>query len=166
MEKLVEKKDKFFHKFYKHCEEKDADACAWAWLDQKGDPTFFPYKLPELAEDEITIQIEWSGLCGSDVHKVRSDWMPSYYPIVPGHEMIGTISRIGAKVTNFKVGDRVGYGVFRKYCNTCDPCLRGDNQLCMLPMAESWSYDPYFGGFSTHYQGPAQWALHLPKALW
>jgi uncharacterized zinc-type alcohol dehydrogenase-like protein len=66
--------------------------------------------------DDVEIAIEFCGLCHSDVHAVRGEWGGQTYPLVPGHEIVGTVSRIGAGVTDFSVGDRVGVGCIVDSC--------------------------------------------------
>ena len=65
--------------------------------------------------------MEWAGLCHTDVHQVNCDWgSGGTFPIVPGHEIIGKISKVGSRVKSFKVGDKVGYGVFESFCGNCE----------------------------------------------
>lgn len=70
----------------------------------------FVFERRDLREDDVLIDIEYCGVCHTDIHQSRNDWGVSQYPIVPGHEIVGRISNIGNKVSKFKVGDIVGIG--------------------------------------------------------
>lgn len=79
---------------------------------------------------DVEIAIDFCGLCHSDVHTIRSEWGPAKYPLTPGHEIVGTVSRVGADVVGFAVGDAVGVGCMVDSCRECDSCLEGFEQYC------------------------------------
>lgn len=79
---------------------------------------------------DVEIAIEFCGLCHSDVHTIRSEWGPAKYPLVPGHEIVGLVSRVGESVSGFAVGDRVGVGCMVDSCRECDSCDLGLEQYC------------------------------------
>lgn len=79
---------------------------------------------------DVAIDIEFCGLCHSDVHTIRSEWGPAKYPLVPGHEIVGIVSRVGESVEGFTVGQRVGVGCMVDSCRECDSCLEGFEQYC------------------------------------
>lgn len=81
-------------------------------------------------EDDVEIAIEFCGLCHSDVHATRGEWGTQNYPLVPGHEIVGTVSRVGTAVTDFAPGDRVGVGCMVDSCRECESCLDGLEQYC------------------------------------
>ncbi|WP_305886568.1 NAD(P)-dependent alcohol dehydrogenase [Pseudarthrobacter sp. SSS035] len=81
-------------------------------------------------EDDVEIAIEFCGLCHSDVHATRGEWGSQKYPLVPGHEIVGTVSRVGSAVTDFIPGDRVGVGCMVDSCRECESCLDGLEQYC------------------------------------
>jgi alcohol dehydrogenase (NADP+) len=82
------------------------------------------YELEPLADDRITVAVECCGVCGSDHHTITGGWGPWVTEfIVPGHEVIGKVVEIGSKVTEFKVGQRVGVGAQVASCMKCKPCL-------------------------------------------
>lgn len=81
-------------------------------------------------EDDVEIAIEFCGLCHSDVHATRGEWGTQNYPLVPGHEIVGTVSRVGPAVTDFAPGDRVGVGCMVDSCRECESCLDGLEQYC------------------------------------
>jgi uncharacterized zinc-type alcohol dehydrogenase-like protein len=80
--------------------------------------------------DDVEIAIEFCGLCHSDVHATRGEWGARNYPLVPGHEIVGTVSRVGSAVEDFAPGDRVGVGCMVDSCRECDSCLGGLEQYC------------------------------------
>ena len=80
--------------------------------------------------DDIEIAIEFCGLCHSDVHATRGEWGGENYPLIPGHEVVGRVSRLGSAVDDFTVGERVGVGCLVDSCRECDSCLDGLEQYC------------------------------------
>jgi alcohol dehydrogenase (NADP+) len=74
---------------------------------------------------DVVIDIQFCGICHTDIHQIRNEWGGSSFPMVPGHEIIGTVSGIGSKVTRYKIGDRVGVGCFVDSCRKCEPCRKG-----------------------------------------
>ena len=80
--------------------------------------------------DDVEIAIEFCGLCHSDVHATRGEWGAQSYPLVPGHEIVGTVSRVGSAVADFAPGDRVGVGCMVDSCRECGSCLDGLEQYC------------------------------------
>ena len=81
-------------------------------------------------DDDVVIEILFCGVCHSDVHSVRNDWGNASYPMVPGHEIIGRVVEVGAQVTRFKAGDRVGVGCMVDSCQHCSACGKGWEQYC------------------------------------
>ncbi len=81
-------------------------------------------------EHDVEIAIEFCGLCHSDVHSVRGEWREVEYPYVPGHEIVGRVTRVGSAVTKHAVGDRVGIGCLVDSCRTCEGCTAGLEQFC------------------------------------
>jgi uncharacterized zinc-type alcohol dehydrogenase-like protein len=80
--------------------------------------------------DDVVIDIDFCGVCHSDLHTARNDWGNAKYPIVPGHEIIGRVTEVGRAVTRFKAGDRVGVGCMVDSCRTCAACGKGWEQYC------------------------------------
>ncbi|MEP6570759.1 MAG: NAD(P)-dependent alcohol dehydrogenase [Acidobacteriota bacterium] len=79
---------------------------------------------------DIQIDIDYCGVCHSDLHTVRSEWQGTLYPCVPGHEIAGHVTAVGAEVTRFKVGDPVGVGCLVNSCQDCGSCAQGLEQYC------------------------------------
>ena len=91
-----------------------------------------PYKFERrpVSDTDVLIDITYCGICHSDIHTVRNEWGGARYPVVPGHEIIGKITKIGSQVTRFTVGETVGVGCFVGSCRTCDACKEGFEQYC------------------------------------
>lgn len=84
----------------------------------------------EAGPRDVVIAISHCGICHSDIHTARSEWGPTNYPCVPGHEIVGKVTQIGSKVSNFKIGDSVGVGCFVDSCGKCEPCKNNEEQFC------------------------------------
>src|SRR5271167_3757574 len=91
-------------------------------------PFTFQYRDPD--PDEIQIQIQYCGVCHTDVHQARNEWHGTTYPCVPGHEIVGRVTRTGARVKKFKEGDRAAVGCMVDSCRKCASCKAGEEQLC------------------------------------
>ena len=89
--------------------------------------------------DDVQLEILYCGVCHSDLHFVRNEWGMSMYPLVPGHEIIGRVTKVGDKVKKFKEGDIVGVGCLVDSCRTCDNCKDGLEQYCMNGMVMTYS---------------------------
>ena len=85
----------------------------------------------ETGEDDVRIEILYCGVCHSDIHQVRGEWGEAAFPMVPGHEILGRVTKVGSRVTKLKAGDIAGVGCFVDSCGTCDPCKRGREQFCI-----------------------------------
>ncbi len=95
---------------------------------------------------DIRIQIQYCGVCHSDLHYARNEWGFTQYPAVPGHEIVGRVTEVGAGVTKFKVGDTVGVGCLVNSCRTCPECRAGYEQYCDQMVMTYGSTDPVLGG--------------------
>src|SRR5687767_8316792 len=91
------------------------------------EPFTFTRREPEA--HDVVLQIDYCGICHSDIHQARGEWGNSMYPMVPGHEITGHVTQIGRDVTRFKVGDPVGVGCFVDSCRTCPNCREGLEQF-------------------------------------
>jgi len=120
---------------------------------------------------DVVIDILYCGVCHSDIHQVRDDWGGSVYPMVPGHEIVGRISRIGSHVKDFKVGDFAGIGCFVDSCRTCGSCKEGLEQYCENLL--SATYNGYeqdkktrtYGGYSSQIVVDEKYTLHVSPKL-
>src|ERR1700684_154937 len=80
--------------------------------------------------DDVVVDIEFCGICHSDIHQVRDEWKNAMYPMVPGHEIVGRVAAVGSEVTKFKVGDLAGVGVMVDSCRVCANCIAQDEAYC------------------------------------
>jgi uncharacterized zinc-type alcohol dehydrogenase-like protein len=98
---------------------------------------------------DVEIDILFCGVCHTDVHFARNEWGGTVYPVVPGHEILGRVSRVGSKVTKFKVGDLAAVGCLVDSCRTCNHCQRGLEQFCMGGSVFTYNgQDKHLGGMT------------------
>jgi uncharacterized zinc-type alcohol dehydrogenase-like protein len=123
----------------------------------------FQYEAREVGDFEVEVAITHCGICYSDVHMIDNDGGFSAYPFVPGHEIVGNVSKVGSKVTALRKGERVGIGWQSGACMNCDWCLKGEENLCKEVMKyATWS--PY-GGFATSIIVDSRFAFQIPEIL-
>jgi len=124
----------------------------------------------DVGPHDILIDIEYAGICHSDIHAAKNEWeamMPTTYPLVPGHEIVGRVSQVGDAVTKFKVGDVAGIGCFVDSCRECPPCKEGYQQFCQKMAAYTYSgtymdrVTPTYGGYSDKYVIDENYALKV-----
>ncbi|MCP6757829.1 MAG: NAD(P)-dependent alcohol dehydrogenase [Fischerella sp. CENA71] len=116
----------------------------------------------QLKTQEVEIQVEYCGICHSDLTMLDNKWGLTQYPFVPGHEVIGTVAAVGDAVTKVRVGQRVGLGWFSRSCLQCNCCVSGDDHLCLT--GEGMIVGRY-GGFAQKVRAHQNWAIPLPAAL-
>lgn len=120
---------------------------------------------------DIEIDILYCGVCHSDLHTARNDWGGTKYPSVPGHEIIGKITRVGSEVTKFKVGDLAGVGCLVDSCRECESCRQDLEQYCLNGSTGTYNgKDPFlgghtFGGYSEKIVVDEAFGLLIPKNL-
>ncbi len=131
----------------------------------------FNFQRREVGPRDVLIDIKFCGVCHSDLHQVRDEWGGSIYPMVPGHEIVGKISKVGEKVKNFKVGDLAGVGCFVDSCRTCASCRKGNEQYCETGMAGTYNgYEmdkktPTYGGYSNFIVVDENYTLRISDKL-
>jgi uncharacterized zinc-type alcohol dehydrogenase-like protein len=124
-----------------------------------------------LQPNDIEIEIAYCGICHSDLHAVRDEWGGTVYPIVPGHEIVGKVTKLGSDVTLFKTGDLAGIGCIVDSCRECKYCERGDEQFCkngwtcVFDSPDKVSGGMTYGGFSKSIVIDENYAVHVPKTL-
>ncbi|WP_037315197.1 NAD(P)-dependent alcohol dehydrogenase [Salegentibacter sp. Hel_I_6] len=125
----------------------------------------------EITADDVKIEIEYCGVCHSDIHQVRNDWKNSNYPVVPGHEIIGRVTQVGKNVSNFKEGDLVGVGCMVDSCQECDSCKEDLEQFCENGATLTYnSKDKHlgghtFGGYSEQIVVDKEFVLKVPENI-
>ena len=127
---------------------------AWAALSPTTPLVPFEVDRREPGPADVVIDIACCGVCHSDIHQARNEWGGSLFPMVPGHEIVGTVTRVGSAVTRFKAGDLAGVGCMVDSCRTCDSCRRDLEQFCWKGAAFTYNgtemdrKTPTFGGYS------------------
>lgn len=122
----------------------------------------YQYDPGELGAQDVEIDVEYCGICHSDLSVMDSEWGPSPYPVVPGHEVVGTIAQLGSQVKGLAVGQRVGLGWHADYCNHCIYCDSGDQNLCASAQA---TIIGHHGGFADKVRAAASSVVALPDGL-
>lgn len=145
--------------------------CGYAAHSATDDLVPFNFERREARADDVVIEILYCGVCHSDLHSARNDWQNAVYPMVPGHEIIGRVTSLGANVTRFKTGDHVGVGCMVDSCQQCQPCKRGLEQYCAtFPTMTYGAYDRHdqkltFGGYSEKIIVSEKFVLKIPEGL-
>ncbi len=127
----------------------------------------FNFERRELGASDVLIEIQYCGVCHSDIHQAKNEWQNSIYPMVPGHEIVGRISQIGAEVSKFKEGDAAGVGCFVDSCRTCENCKDDFEQFCQKQAAQTYNstemdrITPTFGGYSNQIVVDENYALKV-----
>jgi len=112
---------------------------AYAARNAKDPLAPFKFKRRELRPSDVLVEIAYCGVCHSDIHQVRDEWGESIYPMVPGHEIVGTVTKVGEEVTKFKPGDIAGVGVMVDSCRKCKNCVRLMEQYCVEDMTGTYN---------------------------
>lgn len=120
--------------------------------------------------EDVVIDIEYCGICHSDIHQVRDEWGGSLFPMVPGHEIVGKVTAVGSAVTKFKVGDLAGVGCLVDSCRTCSNCKAGEEQFCEKQMVLTYNSKDKegnltFGGYSTNIVVDQAYTLKISPKL-
>ncbi|KAI3886752.1 hypothetical protein MKX03_029808 [Papaver bracteatum] len=105
-------------------------ALGLAAKDNSGVLTPFKFSRRETGDEDVTFKVMFCGICHSDLHSIKNEWGYSFFPLVPGHEIVGIVSEVGHKVSKFKVGDRVGVGCLVGACQSCDSCSKDVENYC------------------------------------
>jgi uncharacterized zinc-type alcohol dehydrogenase-like protein len=124
----------------------------------------------DVGPNDVLIEIQYAGICHSDIHTVNGDWGPQPFPVVPGHEIVGVVAEVGSAVTKHQVGDRVGVGCMVNSCGECTNCRNGDEQYCLEGMVGTYAGtdrdgSTTQGGYSTHVVVDADFVLSVPEGL-
>jgi uncharacterized zinc-type alcohol dehydrogenase-like protein len=143
----------------------------YAAHDATTDPVPFDYTHRDPGPKDVHLEIEFCGICHSDIHQARNEWGNAMYPMVPGHEIVGIVKAIGCSVTKFKVGDRAAVGVMVDSCRACLSCTAGEEQYCTAPSMTA-TYNaidrqgkPTYGGYGTDIVCDEAYVLRVPANL-
>lgn len=127
----------------------------------------FNFERRDLGDHDILVDVQFCGICHSDIHQAKSEWGPSIYPMVPGHEIVGRVSKVGSGVTKFKVGDLAGVGCFVDSCRECSSCKADMEQFCKVHCSATYNgtemdkETPTYGGYSKHHVVDEAYALKI-----
>ena len=139
-----------------------------AWVVQQPGPidegplAFVERPTPEPAAGELRVRVAVCGVCRTDLHLAEGDLPPHGPEVVPGHEIVGVVDRLGPGASRFAPGERVGIAWLRRTCGTCRFCLRGDENLCLDPRFTGWDAD---GGYADYAVVDERYAYRLPDGF-
>ena len=125
----------------------------------------------ELRADDVAIEIDYCGVCHTDIHFAQNDWGLTQYPLVPGHEIVGRVTAVGDQVKGYAVGDRVGVGCMVDSCRECAACNDGLEQYCLQGMTPTYNgQDRHdgsvtFGGYSEKVVVSERFVVNIPEKL-
>lgn len=130
----------------------------------------FAFERRSVGPHDVLIKIRYCGICHSDIHQARNEWGGSIFPMVPGHEIVGTVTQVGPAVTKFRAGETAGVGCFVDSCRTCPSCREGLEQYCETGMLLTYSgrdKNGQFtrGGYSTQIVVDEHYVFRIPPGL-
>lgn len=124
----------------------------------------------DLGNRDVQIEVLYCGVCHTDIHQTRNEWFPGIFPMVPGHEIVGTISAVGEQATKFSIGDIGGVGVMIDSCRECEDCQNGQEQFCTVSPVQTYNNLgkdglPVYGGYSNTIVGNEDFVHHISGKL-
>ena len=142
---------------------------AYAAQSAKAPLAPFSVERREPGPQDVLIDILYCGVCHSDIHQVRDEWGGAIFPMVPGHEIVGRVAKVGSGVTRFKTGEAVGVGCFVDSCRDCQPCRTGEEQYCDRNVTtyngREHNGTPTYGGYSTQITVDQNYVLRIPEGI-
>jgi alcohol dehydrogenase (NADP+) len=147
--------------------------CGYAAQQAKAPLAPYSFERRNLQDNDILIEIQYCGICHSDIHQVRDEWGGSIFPMVPGHEIVGIVSQVGTKTNRYKVGDKVGVGCFVDSCRKCISCKKGLEQYCLEGATLTYNdlekdgtrKTPTQGGYSNKIVVDENYVLRIPDNI-
>jgi alcohol dehydrogenase (NADP+) len=131
----------------------------------------FNFERRELRPHDVQIKILFCGVCHSDLHTARDEWKGTTYPVVPGHEIVGKVIKVGESVKNFKIGDVAAIGCMVNSCQSCSSCKENLEQYCENGCTFTYNSkdkedgSPTYGGYSDQIISDEKFVLHVPKGF-
>src|SRR5262245_47229274 len=124
----------------------------------------------DVGPHDVAFDIHFAGICHSDIHTVKGEWGEANYPLAPGHEIAGIVTAVGAAVTEYEVGDRVGVGCFVDSCRECSSCLAGEENYCKNGMTGTYNAigpdgEVTQGGYSGAIVVDENYVLRIPDSI-
>lgn len=141
----------------------------YAMFEPEGHFKPYDFKRHPLGDDEVLMDIVYSSICHSDVARALGHWGATRYPLVPGHEIVGKVTKVGKNVKKFKVGDYAGVGALVNSCGKCEYCLRGEEPYCKQKVLtfhgiDFFNHDEHTqGGFSNNIVVSEHFAVKVPE---
>ena len=117
---------------------------------------------PEPRDDELLVRVSVCGVCRTDLHVVEGELPPKLSPVIPGHQIVGRVAKVGARVEGFETGERVGVAWLHRTCGVCRFCRAWQENLCESPQFTGWTVN---GGFAEYAVAPAAFAYRLPEGF-
>ncbi len=145
-------------------------AIAYAAQDSKSDLKPYSFERRNVGPNDVQIEILYCGICHSDIHQARNEWGGSLYPMVPGHEIVGKVTKVGKNVKKFKAGDLAGVGCMVDSCEKCHSCHDGLEQYCENGFTGTYNAQDKKGeltqgGYSDHIVVQESFVLKISKKL-
>ncbi len=142
----------------------------YAAQNPKSSLTPFTFERRDPGPKDVVVEIAYCGICHSDIHQVRDEWGGSMYPMVPGHEIVGKVTAVGAEVSKFKVGDLAGVGVTVETCMQCENCRAGAEPYCLKGMVGTYNAKTYegemtYGGYANNIVAPEHYVYRISPKL-
>jgi uncharacterized zinc-type alcohol dehydrogenase-like protein len=143
----------------------------FAVQDAKSDLALWNFERREVGPHDVQFDILFCGVCHSDLHQIKDEWGGGIFPMVPGHEIVGKVIKVGSHVKKFKVGDLAGTGCLVDSCRTCDNCKEGLEQFCLNGFSGTYNgmeqdhKTPTYGGYSNTIVVHEDFVLHISDKL-
>jgi alcohol dehydrogenase (NADP+) len=144
---------------------------AYAAQDEKTALAPWNFERREVGAHDIQFDILFCGVCHSDLHQIKNDWFPGIFPMVPGHEIVGRVVKVGAHVKGFKAGDLAATGCMVDSCRQCENCKRDLEQYCLKGSSQTYNgleqdgKTPTYGGYSNTIVVNEDFVLHISDKL-
>ncbi|PLY00590.1 MAG: alcohol dehydrogenase [Desulfuromonas sp.] len=135
---------------------------AYAASEAGGELQPFEYDPGDIGPHEVEIDVEYCGICHSDLSMLDNEWGMSQYPLIPGHEVVGTVAATGSAVTALQPGQKAGLGWHAGYCMTCSTCMSGDHNMCSDAQG---TIIGHHGGFADKIRAQAASVVPLPDGI-
>ena len=156
-----------------HKMSKNIKSKGYAGKDEQGKLVSWSFERRPVGDNDIMIDVKFSGICHSDIHTIKGHWGKQQYPQVPGHEIAGIVSAVGKNITKFKVGDQAGVGCMVNSCMKCESCKNGEEQHCETTGMVGTYGSPEQssptgitqGGYSTNIVVTEHFAINIPNNI-
>lgn len=156
-----------------HKMSKNIKSKGYAGKDEQGKLVSWNFERRPVGDNDIMIDVKFSGICHSDIHTIKGHWGKQQYPQVPGHEIAGIVSAVGKNITKFKLGDQAGVGCMVNSCMKCESCKNGEEQHCETTGMVGTYGSPEQssptgitqGGYSTNIVVTEHFAINIPNNI-